>query len=376
MDFSITTLSPEQREHLFNAILDAFPQKGDLSQLMYLKLGENLDRVAAGQNHSDLVLDLVIWLISNGKVVPFLKGALERNPDNARLKAIGNELLAQFSHAQKEPGRSMDVAPEKSFVQRVTNNPVVNVSGTDRSTSRQFENEERSTGTSKVYSDGSLDISDKRGQKTQDAKSSNLVFATPEKTIQQLAKSKEEAKNLKVIVKDQRSRIDQLNQFLHNAKFAIAEVNELIKKYEEVNQRIEPHLISCNLLDEYIILCGEYLFDHKHPTEENLKAMNRQAMKILKDCQKDNFSEWMTGLAFPDKDPMIVTHQALCASVKQGAQKLEGLLMPDCELQQLNNTLKELSAAVNGLLDSWTKAQGKLHDEITSRLARLREELA
>jgi hypothetical protein len=376
MDDNNAGLTREQLNELFEAIQDAFPQRGDLAELVYFKLGQKLENIAGGQTGKEIAFNLVVWLDSNGKIGTFVKGALEKNPDNSRLKSIGVEILAQLPPPQKEPSRGGDQLSEKTFSQRVTNNPVVNISAPERSASRQFENEERLAGTSKTYSDGSLDISNKRGQRTQAAKSSDKTFNISEKAYMSLTKSQVEAKNLKTTVEEQKNRIDQLNTFLQNAKAAISEVNAEVKKYEEVNQRIEPHLISCNLLEEYILLCEEYLFDNKHPTEENLKAMKRQAMKILKDCQKDNFAEWVAGLMFADESKLVEYHQNMCAQVKQCAQSLEARLTPNCDLQLVSTALRDLSSGVTDLLDSWTKAQARLHDEITSRLNSIREELA
>jgi len=89
-------LNGEQRELFHKSLLSAFPDLSKLRQMVDFKLDENLDAIAMGENHSDIVFKLIKWAESEGKVNDLLTAARESNPGNSELLSFQEQMQSQF----------------------------------------------------------------------------------------------------------------------------------------------------------------------------------------------------------------------------------------------------------------------------------------
>ncbi len=89
------SLSGQQRKELQNALVDAFPKKSSLEQMLLLELNINLDAIAGGDNLQDIVFNLITTVESQGKIEDLVRVAQQSNPGNLKLKTIAKQLLKQ-----------------------------------------------------------------------------------------------------------------------------------------------------------------------------------------------------------------------------------------------------------------------------------------
>lgn len=85
-------LTGQQFKQFHNALIDAFSTQGILAQMVSFELNENLDAIAGGQNHSEVVFNLIQWARSQGKLEQLMTAAINSNPGNPELQAF----VAQF----------------------------------------------------------------------------------------------------------------------------------------------------------------------------------------------------------------------------------------------------------------------------------------
>ncbi|MEM9922208.1 MAG: toll/interleukin-1 receptor domain-containing protein, partial [Cyanobacteria bacterium P01_D01_bin.50] len=69
-----------------------FPNKGTLEQMVSFKLDKNLDTIATGNNHSDVVRGLIQWAETYGEVKELLTAAREANPGNPKLQSFEEQM--------------------------------------------------------------------------------------------------------------------------------------------------------------------------------------------------------------------------------------------------------------------------------------------
>src|SRR5262245_38985360 len=81
-------LTIEERAQLRAALLGAFPTKGDLQQLTYLRMDETLEHVADGANYGQVVSNLIGWAESHDRTEELIRAARAMNPGNADLRAF------------------------------------------------------------------------------------------------------------------------------------------------------------------------------------------------------------------------------------------------------------------------------------------------
>jgi CHAT domain-containing protein len=108
-------LSNQQRKKLWNALMDAFPTKSSLEQLLSLELDRNLDAIAGGNNLQDIVFNLIKTAEAQGWIDELIFGAKEFNSSNPLLIAITQEL--SISTSSETPSASK---------QKITNNNRIN----------------------------------------------------------------------------------------------------------------------------------------------------------------------------------------------------------------------------------------------------------
>ncbi|NEP20618.1 MAG: trypsin-like peptidase domain-containing protein [Moorea sp. SIO3I6] len=84
-------LTGPQYQQLTNALLDAFPSKSILAELVYFKFSKNLDSIAMGDNLKEIVFKLIKAAQAEGWVDKLIVGARESNPGNPTLFAFAQE---------------------------------------------------------------------------------------------------------------------------------------------------------------------------------------------------------------------------------------------------------------------------------------------
>jgi hypothetical protein len=86
-------LSNKQHKKLRKALIDAFPNKFLLEQMLFNSLGKNLDAIAGGANLEEIVFNLVKVAIARGWIQDLITSAYEENPENLSLQAIREEIV-------------------------------------------------------------------------------------------------------------------------------------------------------------------------------------------------------------------------------------------------------------------------------------------
>ncbi len=86
-------ISGKALEKLKDALIDAFPDKASLEQMLLFELDKNLDAIAGGHNLEGIVFNLIKVSKSENWIEKLIFAARESNPGNSGLKAIAEELL-------------------------------------------------------------------------------------------------------------------------------------------------------------------------------------------------------------------------------------------------------------------------------------------
>ena len=86
-------LSAQQRKNLKDALVDAFPDKSSLEQMLSFGLDKKLDTIAGGDNLGEVVFSLIKIVEAQNWVEDLITAARNSNPGNLSLKIIAEELL-------------------------------------------------------------------------------------------------------------------------------------------------------------------------------------------------------------------------------------------------------------------------------------------
>jgi predicted NACHT family NTPase len=89
------SLSGQQRQELQNALVNAFPDKSSLEQMLSFGPNINLWAIAIDGNLEEIVFELIKTAESQGWLKDLVRAAYQSNPGNSKLKAIAEELLTQ-----------------------------------------------------------------------------------------------------------------------------------------------------------------------------------------------------------------------------------------------------------------------------------------
>ncbi len=81
-------LSGRQREKLKEALVDAFPTKAPLEQMLSFELDKNLDEIAGGKDLQEIVFNLIRKAEAEGWIEELILAARKANPGNPKLQAI------------------------------------------------------------------------------------------------------------------------------------------------------------------------------------------------------------------------------------------------------------------------------------------------
>ncbi len=86
-------ISGQQSKKLTNALMDAFPDKASLEQMLSFELDKNLDSIAGGSNLQVIVFNLIKVSKAENWTKDLISAACNSNPGNSNLRAIAEELL-------------------------------------------------------------------------------------------------------------------------------------------------------------------------------------------------------------------------------------------------------------------------------------------
>jgi hypothetical protein len=97
------TLTTNQREQLYEALLSAFDSRDVLERMVRLDLGETLEKIATG-NLRKVVFDLLEWAEREGRMEDLIRGAYKFNPGNPQLRTFAAENSDAVAVASSEDG--------------------------------------------------------------------------------------------------------------------------------------------------------------------------------------------------------------------------------------------------------------------------------
>ncbi len=96
-------LSKMQRRQLQKALISAFPTHGDLAQMVNYHLDEDLEVIAAGTKHSEVVFNLINWARSQGRIMELIQEAqIEEGVKKRRKIARPNTKMKNTSGQTKK----------------------------------------------------------------------------------------------------------------------------------------------------------------------------------------------------------------------------------------------------------------------------------
>ena len=91
-------LSGQQRKELQDALIDAFPEKLLLEQMLSFELDKNLDEIASGANLREVVFNLIKIAEAENRIQKLISAACKSNPGNESLKAIAEKINSTESN--------------------------------------------------------------------------------------------------------------------------------------------------------------------------------------------------------------------------------------------------------------------------------------
>ncbi|QDL10984.1 hypothetical protein DP113_26415 [Brasilonema octagenarum UFV-E1] len=100
-------LKKSSQKELIEAILNAYPDEGDLKMLLDLELDMNLEEIKEGKNYKQIVYNLINKAEREGFLKQFIEAAHSEKPENQKLKAIKEKLFSSiFDHIDDSLYRS------------------------------------------------------------------------------------------------------------------------------------------------------------------------------------------------------------------------------------------------------------------------------
>ena len=98
------SVSGEDKEKLFNAMLQAYRKKTHLEQMVEFKLNKNLNEIAGGDTTRDIIFNLINWYESTGKLQKLLIAISkdEDRQDNRQLQKTVRKLLKKLTNSYKK----------------------------------------------------------------------------------------------------------------------------------------------------------------------------------------------------------------------------------------------------------------------------------
>ncbi|MFL9459004.1 GUN4 domain-containing protein [Tolypothrix bouteillei VB521301_2] len=86
-------LSSQQLRKLQNALIDAFPTKFSLEQMLFYELNKSLDMIVGGNQLQEIIFQLIKIAKAQGWLEDLVRAACKENPGNSQLQAVAQEFL-------------------------------------------------------------------------------------------------------------------------------------------------------------------------------------------------------------------------------------------------------------------------------------------
>ena len=91
-------LNGQHLGELHKALLSAFPSRPALEQMIAIDLSENLNSISTGSNLQEIVMALIRWAESQGRLKELVRAATAANPGNLSLKIFAATMEDVNSH--------------------------------------------------------------------------------------------------------------------------------------------------------------------------------------------------------------------------------------------------------------------------------------
>ena len=85
-------ISGQERRKLRDALIDAFPDKSSLEQMLSFQLNKKLDQIASGDDLNTVVFNLIKKSEAQNWIPELIYAARNSNSGNSTLKAIAVQL--------------------------------------------------------------------------------------------------------------------------------------------------------------------------------------------------------------------------------------------------------------------------------------------
>ncbi|GAA6617577.1 effector-associated domain EAD1-containing protein [Scytonema sp. NUACC26] len=89
-------MNKQQRQQLHDALIDAFPDRSSLKQMLWLELEKNLDEITLGNSLRTIVFELIRKAEADNFLPQLIFAARQSNPGNFSLQIIAKELLPNY----------------------------------------------------------------------------------------------------------------------------------------------------------------------------------------------------------------------------------------------------------------------------------------
>jgi hypothetical protein len=89
-------LTPAEAEQFQAALLSAFPNRGDLKQLVYFRVEQELDQLVPPGTYANNVTDLIKWANAAGKAWALLSAAHDKVPGSPKLRDFYQRIKARL----------------------------------------------------------------------------------------------------------------------------------------------------------------------------------------------------------------------------------------------------------------------------------------
>jgi hypothetical protein len=106
-------LNKSSHKELIEAILNAYPDEGDLKMLLDLELDMNLEEIKEGKNYKQIVYNLINKAEREGFLKEFIEAAHSEKPGNLELKAIKQKLIPSILDASGNSSSISQVSNEQ-----------------------------------------------------------------------------------------------------------------------------------------------------------------------------------------------------------------------------------------------------------------------
>lgn len=95
-------LTGNQRRQLSDALIEAFPSRSSLRQMVRFGLDENIEAIAGGDNLKDIAFNLIEWSEANDRSAQLIVVARNENPRNLVLRSFAEEIGLAPSSSEVE----------------------------------------------------------------------------------------------------------------------------------------------------------------------------------------------------------------------------------------------------------------------------------